>query len=246
MAANPKTLRVVAARMDGSSTRVIELEDLSGEGFAGGGGKYVIVHTGLVNGDRAVKRAYSLMPIAGRGTAEIAVKRIDGIGARAMYDLPPGVTRGYSGPWGKLTPEEGLAERTFLVATDTGITTALGLVERSRSASGAAPLGVLWLRAPSETFLDLRTVRARVEAAGARFAAAAIPEARTAGRAEAAHRHVDAFVVESGATHVIATGDGAVVHPLKERLPGSVGRVVDVRVECFFNNPERKSAPASA
>jgi len=130
MAANPKTFRIVATRMAGEATRVLELEDLSGEGFALGGGKYVIVHTGLVNADRAVKRAYSLMPVAGSRTAEIAVKRLDGLGARAMHELPLGATRDYSGPWGKLTPEDGLAERTLLVATDTGITTALGLVER--------------------------------------------------------------------------------------------------------------------
>ena len=39
----------------------------------------------------------------------------------------------------------------------------------------------------------------------------------------------------------IGAGDGAIVFPLRERLPGEVSSVRHVRIECFFNNPERKA-----
>src|SRR5512139_4082357 len=156
MASNPKRLRIVAAREEGPSTRVLTIVDIEGR-FERLGGKYVIVHTGLVASGKAIKRAYSLMPSARvAGAAEIAVKRL-GIGSRALHDAAVGTEFTFSGPWGKLIPEEGLAPKTLLVATDTGITSALGVVEDAGSRS--PELTVLWLRANGESFLDASRVQ---------------------------------------------------------------------------------------
>jgi hypothetical protein len=103
----------------------------------------------------------------------------------------------------------------------------------------ASALAVLWLTAKAETFLGPATVRTRIERAGARLASAEIPDIGDAGRLAAALGHVEALAHESAATHVIATGDGAVVHPLKALLPNQVAGVRDVRCECFFDNPEK-------
>lgn len=241
MAQNPKTLRIVSSRADGAATRVLTIAEMGGEGFGAIGGKYVIVHTGLVRADKAIKRAYSLMPgEAGEGRAEIAVKRI-GEGAGALHAAELGAEFTFSGPWGKLIPEDGLAERTLLVATDTGITSALGVVEQAARSGRASALAVLWLTGPGEAFLSPAAVRTRIERAGARLSAAVIPDVGDAGRLAIALAHVEALAHESSATHVIATGDGAVVHPLKALLPNSVAAVRDVRCECFFNNPEKKT-----
>src|SRR5689334_11882175 len=124
MAANPKTLEVVSSRPEGPATRILTIVEVGGTGLGDIGGKYVIVHTGLVQGEKAVKRAYSLMPgDAPDGHAEIAVKRI-GIGASAMHQAAAQARFTFSGPWGKLIPEEGFADRTLVVSTDTGITSA--------------------------------------------------------------------------------------------------------------------------
>jgi ferredoxin-NADP reductase len=242
MAANPKTLEIVAARTEGSVTRVLTIAEVGGNGFLDIGGKYVIVHTGLVRDEKAVKRAYSLMPgAAGVRRAELAVKKL-GPGATALHDAEPGARFTFSGPWGKLVPETGLAPRTLLVATDTGITSALGVVEQAARLGDARALNVLWFTAPGEAFLGLDSVRGRIDRAGARLFALGLPPVGDAGRLEAALVHVKAIATETAATHVVATGDGAVVHPLKALLPGNVGVVADVRCECFFNNPEKKSA----
>jgi ferredoxin-NADP reductase len=247
MAANPKQLRIVDARPEGRSTRILEIECIEGGAFETVGGKYVIVHTGVVlsgaGGDKAVKRAYSLMPVAARpGRAELAVKRLEGPGSSALHDAPIGATFGFSGPWGKLVPEDGLGERTLLVATDTGITSAIGIVEQHASSPGPRPLEVLWLTAPGEDFLDVQRVRARLEDVGVHLVSAEIGAIDSASRAGDAWHFIDARARGLRATHVVATGDGAIVHPLRQTLPARVPSVRDVRIECFFKNPEKKSA----
>jgi len=243
MAANPKLLRVVDAQLLGSCTRVLELECVEGGAFDVVGGKYIIVHTGLMLGEKAIKRAYSLMPIAGRpGRAAIAVKRLPGLGSQAMHEIPVNTVLGFSGPWGKLIPEAGLAPRTLLVATDTGITSALGVVGQQAMAGQARALLVLWLREASEPFLDVATVRRRIETAGAEWVQRDIGPVSGRMRAAEAGSLIEAYARRFEASHVIATGDGAIVHPLRASLPALLPHVTDVRIECFFNNPEKKSA----
>jgi ferredoxin-NADP reductase len=242
MAANPKVLRVVDARFEGPCTRILEIECLEGGPFDVVGGKYVIVHTGLTLGEKAVKRAYSLMPVPVRpGRATIAVKRLPGPGSQAMHDLPPGTTLGFSGPWGKLIPETGLAERTLLVATDTGITSALGIVEQHAMGGSAQALSVIWLRESAETFLDVASVRRRIERSGALWSGQEIVPIAGRRRTVEAWALVEAHARQFEAGLVIATGDGAIVHPLRAALPARLPLLTDVRIECFFNNPEKKS-----
>lgn len=243
MAANPKQLRVVEAGSAGPCTRVLSIECVEGGAFDVVGGKYIIIHTGLMAGEKAIKRAYSLMPVAGRpGRAQIAVKRLPGPGSQAMHDIALDSTRTFSGPWGKLIPETGLAPRTLLVATDTGITSALGVVEQQAMSGQAGALSVMWLRESSETFLDVPSVRRRIEHAGAEWAQHDIAPIAGRMRALEAWGLIEAQARRFEASHVIATGDGAIVHPLRESLPARVPLVTDVRIECFFNNPEKKSA----
>lgn len=242
MAANPKQLRVVDAESITASTRVLSLECIEGGAFDVVGGKYIIVHTGLMVGEKAVKRAYSLMPVAGQpGRAKIAVKRLPGLGSQAIHALPLGATLAFSGPWGKLVPDAGLAQRTLLVATDTGITSALGVVEQQAMLGQPRALSVMWLREASETFLDVASVRRRIEQAGADWVQHEIAPIAGRMRAVEAWALIEAQARRFEASHVIATGDGAIVHPLRESLPLRVPLVTDVRIECFFNNPEKKS-----
>lgn len=235
MAANPKRLRIVGARAVGERTRALAVDCIEGGAFERCGGKYVIVHTGLVVDDKAIKRAYSLVPVEGAPhTFELLVKRLDGgPGSKALHDAPIGAELGFSGPWGKLVPETGLAARTLLVATDTGITSALGIaLQHAKSVAD-----VVWLREPSDPFLEVDAVRARVERAGARFLTASLPPVGAADRAATAFALVDGCVRELAPSLVIATGDGRIVHPLALRL-----RPIETRIECYFHNPEKKSA----
>jgi ferredoxin-NADP reductase len=211
-----------------------------------GGGQYVILNTGLVlESGKPVKRAYSLTPSDVDGRACITVKRLPGgVGSNHLHTVTSGARFAASGPWGKLLPERRLPAATLVVATDTGITTALGLVERGVPDGGdganGAPL-VLWLRSREETFLDVDTVRVRCAAAGARFSAAQIPPVHHPERRAVAWALIDQGVRAHRAELVLGAGDGAIVHPLRGRAEMRELGVQEVRVECFFNNPERKA-----
>ena len=233
MAANPKTLRIVETRAAGPHTRVIDIA-CDAVPFEAIGGKYIIVNTGVVAGEKPVKRAYSLVPVEGAPQlARLTVKRLgDGPGSNAMHAAGVGAELPFSGPWGKLVPEGGTPAKTLVVATDTGITSALGIAARKEK-----PAEILWLRAADEDFISEEEARARVEREGIRFVSTIIPPVKSAERAAAAFAHIDARAAEVGPSLVIAAGDGALVHPLIERL-----RAAEVRIECYFHNPEKKSA----
>jgi hypothetical protein len=94
----------------------------------------------------------------------------------------------------------------------------------------------LWLRAANDPFLSDTMVRAAVEASGARFEVVDIADVDDLARAEEAFRVIDERIEATAPDVVVATGDGAIVHPLRSRLEGR-----DVRIECFFRNPEKKS-----
>ena len=239
----PATLRIVHAEEVAPLTRVLEIERTDGAPFVAIGGKYIILNTGAVLAEgKLAKRAYSLLPVSGAPErCRITVKRLgNGPGSNALHAAAVGAELSFSGPWGKLVAEKGVDEPTLFVATDTGITSAISVAEQARAPVGYAELEVLWLRSEDETFLDVERVRERVEAAGARFLHAVIPPPRASRRVEAAWAHVHARIADRTPCVLLGAGDGDVVHPLRARFPLASTGVRDVRVECFFHNPERK------
>jgi NAD(P)H-flavin reductase len=240
MASPRSTLRIVNHELIGPSTRALDVVRTDGAPWSSVRGKYVILDTGLVLPDgKAVKRAYSLTTVDGDASrCRLVVKRLGGgPGSDALHAAPLGAEFSFSGPWGKLVPETGLDDETLFVATDTGITSALGVAAQGPQER----LTVLWLRARDESFFDVERAHAAIVSAGARFVTATIPGVGTAGRAELAWALVDACVAEHAPRVLLAAGDGDIVFPLKQRaFPPSTVR--EVRIECFFHNPERKSA----
>jgi ferredoxin-NADP reductase len=234
------TLRIVSDERIGAATRALDVVRTDGAPWTNIRGKYVILDTGLVLADgKAVKRAYSLTPVADDPSrAQLIVKRIaEGPGSGALHAAPIGSEYSFSGPWGKLVPEQGIDEEVLFVATDTGITSALGVATRGHGEA----LTVLWLHAADESFFDADRAREAILASGARFLAATIPSLRAPDRVSAAWARVDACIAEYAPTVLLAAGDGEIVFPLKERAASATSSVREVRIECFFHNPERKS-----
>src|SRR4051812_15695509 len=155
--------RITAAADVGPGTRLLSLALPEPLGFVGG--QYIIVDTGLVAASgKAVKRAYSLLSAdANQLTFELAVKRLPlGPGSAFMHDVPVGAELKLSGPWGKLHPAQGADGATVVLATDTGITAALGLLCSGRFAPLLAHTTFQWLRTASDDFLPDDFVRARL------------------------------------------------------------------------------------
>ena len=241
MTTSPGTLRILASREASPGTHELLVSRVDRDGFDFVGGQYIIVNTGvtLTNGKPA-KRAYSLVPSkAAPGHCVLTVKRI-GTGSTALASAPPGTELPFSGPWGKLVSPDDAHLRTLFVATDTGITAALGAAEKRHPACAPSDLRVLWLRGADDSFLDVEDARRRIEASGAACVDACIPEVRAPERRNLARDRIDAEIRDFSPSLVLAAGDGDIVHPLRDALRSPSVR--DVRIECFFHNPERKAS----
>jgi len=236
------TATVLDARPIGDAGRHLTLAIAPGAGDALGfvGGQYIIVDSGrtLPNG-RAAKRAYSLISSdVEQGRCELVVKHIapreddgSGVVSSFLHEVAVGAAFPFSGPWGKFVAAEPAA-RTLVLATDTGITAALGLLAGRAFDGRAAATDVVWLADDSfvpEAFVagrlaerctSLRVLRPR----GDRVAAAVSAALELAGTGD-----LDAAYL---------SGDGDVIYPVRAALV-DCGLAEDaVRIESFFNTPK--------
>ena len=233
---------VVAAQRIGPDTRLLELASDEPLGFVGG--QYVIVDTGqTLPSGKACKRAYSILSADHeQHRFRLAAKRIHGGPASSFLHLvEPGTVVKFSGPWGKLVPAPDAGGRTLVLATDTGITAALGLVQGTRFRALAPATTFLWLQPTPGEFLPERLVgellprdlgAVRFEAIAPIGAPLRIPQVR-ARLAEvlAAGRLGQAFIA----------GDGAVNYALLDDLVAAGVAATRDSVESFFNMPKKSA-----
>ena len=155
-----KQAQVVRAKTVGAHTRLLELVATEPLGFVGG--QYIIIDSGLVSANgKAVKRAYSLLSSdADQHRFQLAVQRIpNGPGSEFLHGLEAGMKISFSGPWGKLFLRERVPGATLILATDTGITAALGLIRSTEFTPLLAETSFIWLRTSSDYFLPDDFVR---------------------------------------------------------------------------------------
>ncbi|WP_437508181.1 FAD-dependent oxidoreductase [Sorangium sp. So ce1099] len=246
MAQGSAKIRIAHAEPLGQGARLLRVERVDGAELGFAGGQYVIINTGVtLPGGKLAKRAYSMLSSdAEQRAVEIAVKRIGaGPGSNVLNDIAVGAELEWSGPWGKLRLPPGFSGRALVVATDTGITAALGIA-RSAAAAGAAQLDLLWLVEPGEYFVSEAFVRERLPAAvrltvAGDFLPVGHPERPARACALVGqHAHLSAFPYDA----VLCAGDGAVIYPIRDRLASLGAPEGGVLLESFFNNPMKKSA----
>jgi ferredoxin-NADP reductase len=236
--AQPRSAEVVFARLLGASAP-------AGETLGFAGGQYVIVDTGLESATgRKVKRAYSVVSSdAEQGRFQLAVYRLEsGPGSGFMSEVPAGTRVAFSGSWGKWhapLPDEAPA---VVVATDTGITAALGLLRGRAMASRLPRAELIWCRESEAYFLPVDTVRQWLPAELGAFHAVIVPPAGDAGRGAAVRAMVDAALGRRGeGATVFLAGDGAAILPLRDSLLARGLPEEQVRTECFFNGPKKSA-----
>jgi ferredoxin-NADP reductase len=238
-----KTALVASADILGPKTRhlVLEMEGGAPLGFAGG--QYIIVDSGIVlPGGKIAKRAYSIASAdAEQARFELAVRRLEtGPGSNYMHELSVGATVKFSGPWGKFVVSEGDEPGPVLVvATDTGITAALGLVQARAFQSRLSSTTLVWLRESDEDFVTETFARRRVPSACAEFQVGAFPPVGHPERALVARACVRRF---GGLARAFFAGDGDVIGAMSETVVAAGLAEHRIAVECFFNNPAKKAA----
>lgn len=237
-----KTARVVGTERLGPDTLLLDLCAAEPLGFVGG--QYLILDSRIVlpNG-KAVKRAYSLLT----GDAEqcrfqLAVKRIpDGLGSAFVHGLAAGTDVSFSGPWGKFFPREDVSGRTLILATDTGITAALGLLRATRFAPLLPQAQLMWLRDSAEYFLPDEFVKNQVPAACGEVRIEAIPAVGHPERVPHARAMLCEVLSRGDLTQTFIAGDGVVNLALLDDLVAAGVVVSKEQVESFFNMPKKSA-----
>jgi ferredoxin-NADP reductase len=242
--ATPRTARVIDARWpcDGAGARVLALEATEPLGFVGG--QYIIVDSGLtLPGGKAAKRAYSIASSdADQRRFEIAVQRIAGGPVSGyLHGVPVGATLSFSGPWGKMFPVEGASGAALVIATDTGISAALGLVQAARFRALAADALVVWLQVDGDAFLPHALVPARCE-----LRCAALPPVGHPERVPHARGVLAEILARRPIAHGFCAGDGAVNYALLDDLVAAGIPATRDSVESFFNMPRKAAAAVPA
>jgi ferredoxin-NADP reductase len=234
--------RVVRARDVGGATRLVELELAEPLGFVGG--QYVIVDSGrTLPSGKAAKRAYSILSSdEEQGRIELAVLRIPGGAVSGfVHEIEPGLEIRLSGPWGKL----GLAPREngpiLVLATDTGITAALGLVRSRRFAPLLDRSEVVWLREDGGDFLGDELVRERLGAA-CPLAIDALPPVDHPERVAHTRALLRRRLGRGPLAQALLAGDGAVNYALLDDLVAAGVPTTRDDVESFFNMPKKAAA----
>lgn len=225
----------------GQNGRVFQLGIVGDEPLGFVGGQYVIVDTGvtLPNGKRA-KRAYSILSSdAHQWRFDIAVKKLPGPGSCAMHEMTVGSTLSFSGPWGKYFVEAPAGGRALVFATDTGITAALGLVRGRAFEQLGRDASFIWYVCQPDDFITKPFIRAALECVADRLV---IEPALPVGHPERP-MHAQSVVLRHwhGTTSAFLSGDGAVVHPLRDALAAAGVAEGQVRIESFFNSPQKRT-----
>ena len=237
-----KTAHVVGTERLGPDTLLLDLCATEPLGFVGG--QYLILDSRIVlPSGKAVKRAYSFLTgDAEQRRFQLAVKRIpEGLGSAFVHGLTAGTDISFSGPWGKFFPREGASGRTLILATDTGITAALGFVRAARFAPLLPQALLIWLRASAEYFLPEGFVRKQIPVACGEVRIEAIPGVGHQDRIPQARAILREVLSRGDLGQAFIVGDGTVNQVLLDDLVIAGVAVDKDHVESFFNMPKKSA-----
>jgi ferredoxin-NADP reductase len=247
--AAPRFATVRAIEPFAEGVRALSLETSEPLGFVGG--QFVIVDTGLVaDTGKAVKRAYSLYGCDDDQVhITLASKLIAaGPGSSYMHQLRVGDTIKFSGPWGKLLPPAtpDPATRTLVLATDTGITAALGLVRGQRYAPLLPRTRLVWLRTSASYFLPDHEVRRLCPAGLGMLEIDSAPPPLHPERLGHVKTVVGQDLQPGRVQQVFFTGDGAVNYALLDHFVALGLPATRDNLDSFFNMPKKSEAVGAA
>jgi ferredoxin-NADP reductase len=252
--AQHKTAKLVTAQHLGVNARLLEFAVEEDLGFTGG--QYVIVNTGIPIADgKTAKRAYSILSSdAEQRRFEIAVRQIgEGPGSCYMHELAVGSEIVFSGPWGKYLPPdssasvspaavERAAQPTAVIATDTGITAAMGLLSSTKFTPYRERTALTWICESDNYFLPESFVRDRISQFRGTFDV--IHVSTEANRREnwlqANKNAMVGRIREQKPQTLFLSGDGLILAELRDAVLEKTPEV-EIRTESFFHHEELKS-----
>lgn len=240
--ATARTAQLTETHSLGPDTRLLALTSDEPLGFVGG--QYVIIDSGeVLPSGKACKRAYSILSSDDdQRRFELAVMRIpDGPCSGFVHRIADGHAVTFSGPWGKFYPPADATGPTLVLATDTGITAALGLVRSSRFRPLLGDTVLIWLRVASDYFLPERFVRDRIPTGCREVRIDALPAIGHPERVGHARALLRALTARTDLAQAFIAGDGAVNYALLDDLVAAGVPATRDNVDSFFNMPKKSA-----
>jgi ferredoxin-NADP reductase len=239
--AEVRLARVIKSEQIGPRARLLNLAMEGGIlGFTGG--QYIIVNTGIeLDGGKLAKRAYSIISSDDHQTEfQLAVRRIgSGPGSNFMHRIAVGTELPFSGPWGKFLPEITPGPK-LVFASDTGITATLGLLRGRRFREASAATAMVWFVEADDYFLPSHFAHGAMRANRVDFETATAPPVGHPERLTCARALLDRVLAKQRPDCAYLAGDGALIYPLRDHLASNGVPLERIRLEAFFNNPERR------
>lgn len=238
----PRQARITGSKQINAETRLLDLELGNGEQLNFTGGQFLIVSTNVTLPEgKTAKRSYSILSSDAEQTKfQIAVKKVgEGPGSNYMHHTEPGSEITFSGPWGKFLMDDQTPKETLVLATDTGITAALGLLQNSKLRSNGVKTSLVWMVESLDYFLPDYFIREKIPSDTDWFVHV-IPAVNHSERISKAGSVFQELINRIKPQAAYLSGDGALLYPFKDELLRSGVQEDRIKVECFFNNPFKK------
>jgi ferredoxin-NADP reductase len=214
-----------------------------GEALGFLGGQYIIVNSGLENGEgKTFKRAYSILSSdKNQDRFEIAYKKIPKgiLGNRYFPKLKIGDEMTFSGPWGKFLKNEHWPRKgkIAIFSTDTGISAALSFMQGQKLAQRKKDLYSLWLSPGSNYFLKEDSVDKILKQNCNFHEIKRISESPAMARLDQGIKEGLHFFdfIGNDLNNAFLAGDGKIILKLKEILIEKGLEEENIGMEVFFN-----------
>lgn len=245
----PKQARVILSGKWNDATCHLVCEMAIPEEFHFTGGQYVIVNSGirLPNGKMG-KRAYSIASADSNSKEfELMVKRVpEGPGSGFIHSLFPGQIFEFSGPWGQYLPPEPTPEETRLgpilvVATDTGITAALGLILGRKFSPYLSFTRLIWFIESESYFLPFNVLNSRIPRE-VNWQVIYAPEIDDLSRPGFCRAETQKVLDQGRFKRIYLSGDGTILRELRALSLSHGYEEEQILVETFFHHEELKTA----
>jgi len=191
-----------------------------------------------------VKRAYSILSAdADQQRLELAVMHLPpGPGSGFVHGLSPGAEVRFSGPWGKMRPADDAAGATLVLATDTGVTAAIGLVRGLCFAPLRAGCTFVWLRTDAGYFVPDAFVLSRLPEDLDSVRIGSVPPIGHFERVPTCRRLLEQVQRHTPLRQAFIAGDGLVNYALIDDLCAAGVPATRDCVESFFNMPKKSAS----
>ena len=221
--------------------RMIEPQKL---GFKGG--QYIIVNSGkILPSGKLGKRAYSILSSdSEQHYFELAIKKIPpGVGSGFMHELKVSDVFEFSGPWGKYQAAEGNQEqRVLCIATDTGITAALGLLRAQALKPFLGGSKLIWVVSSLDYFIPVPLVQSWLPQSLSFQWVFPVPVVGDESRMASIEEKTAQILGDQIFTKIYLSGDGRVLRKFKDGFLMSGDYQEDqIVVESFFHHESLKS-----